>query len=474
MLTKKQKRRVWALGLLGGLGLVGAATAIPLTVNQNQTQTGFVDARNGTMSSAHLQFTATDVAVRQQAATSTITPTTAKAHYESVLTTDGTKHELYVSPEVTNDRKLMPILSNPDGANGTMQADMRSFRQILNGEYPGWSKTENADGSRTYVPTATLRSAHPEVASEIKAYRVYDDASEAAIAKIKELQPTFVEFIGLKQADISFLSDKLADLTFIKKLTFQGTFDAFVGVKLPASVVELEFLNGWANTDGNSLVRIDPLLIPDGASIISDAGSSSYAEIIDLSHGHENLTKEEFQKAVDKVYKTYVKSRLFQGPFTGGYIYSWDLRNTGFTSFNDVTVPPLNDGTGRFYVDSVDVSSSGTSTTVDKTVGSEASNDSRIGRIYDWNTDGWAKVQTMKVSSKDGTPVPFEVAVAELAGFLRRYPNLTSVDLSGLKFKEADKSASALVEKIKADLAGSGLGDYVKTIKFTADGKTLS
>lgn len=82
------------------------------------------------------------------------------------------------------------------------------------------------------------------MASEIKAYRAYDDASEATLAKIKELQPTFVEFIGLKQADISFLSDKLADLTFIKKLTFQGTFDAFVGVKLPASVVELEFLNG--------------------------------------------------------------------------------------------------------------------------------------------------------------------------------------------------------------------------------------
>ena len=80
----------------------------------------------------------------------------------------------------------------------------------------------------------------------------------------------------------------------------------------------------------------------------------------------------------------------------------------------------------------------------------------------------------MKVTSKDGAPVPFDVAVAELAGFLRQYSQLTSVDLSGLKFKEADKSASALVAEIKAKLADSGLGDYVKAIKFTADGKTLS
>ena len=357
----------------------------------------------------------------------------------------------------------MPILAYDEDDTANFSQTRTSLDLIVN-NFPGWTRTIESNSYSTngsyvqkFVATDTLKGAFKNLQKTevtelvvcvdqlVKKVSTTDYKSE--IQKlITSVNPDYLTLEDVKDDNLQYVPE--LNNSNLKKLTVSGSFTSLNGVKISDTVQELEI-------SSSQMTSVDPLLIPANAALITEMNSSIFTDI-DLS-SHKNLSVEDLQKAVNTVYEQRISERAFQGNFAGGYIYSWNLRGTGITSFNEVSVPKLNDGTDRFYIAYVAVESTNSDGTAQEVIseGTEPSNDSQIGEWFDWNEQGWSKVSDIIVTAKDSAKLDFNKTVQEIMGFLAKYPNTVKIDVSALQFTDENKTSGDLVTELKNQIKAS-------------------
>lgn len=390
---------------------------------------------------------------------STITPSQYNKT-ESLMTDKGTKQDVLVSTLTTNNRSFMPILAYSDD-QASNYISGRSGSDVQNDDYNGWTKSSYVTvndyaWSFSYSASNLLKQAYPKVTSTVNVISISleiakdDGVSADALAKFIDSQNvSMVKFFEVRDDNVNLLPD-LTSNTNIKKVQinastqWKNALTSFPkNLSFPESTQEIQLYTP-------DVKSIDPLVFPKDASLISDNTQlTARFENIDLS-SHNSLTNAELQKAVDVVYQSRIKERAFQGAFAGGYIYSWNLVGTGITSFNDVVIPKLEDGTGRFYIAYVAVSSTGTIengvVNEDMKPNTSASNDSQIKEWYDANPNGWSTVTTVNVSSK-GVEISYNQALQEIIGYVNKYPNTNKINIKDVKLADGKQ-----LSDLKSDL----------------------
>lgn len=359
---------------------------------------------------------------------------------------DGTKETRYQSPEYYNNRTFMPILDqNGAAVNERTDEDCR-----LN-LYAGWDKTDENKTSYTlsiYKATDLLKETYPSAQEYVRAinYSFYNNNNESAYAKLTDaINKERADFVILTIDDKTDLS-KINIPSSVKKLTIKSNYATSIdGLNIPKGVQEVEFYLG------SKVTTVDPLMFPEGCNVITDTSinSSTIFKEVKISKANSDMTNksQKLQNALNNIYQYRTHERAFQGTFSGGYIGSWDLTNTKVTSFNGVTVPLLNDGSGRFYVAHVEIKTDGNiDPSINESIDSDSvSNDSQIDSWFDWG-QGWQKVQEVKVTSTK--EISIDVAAKEIVGFMKKYPNIVIIDLSGIQLKDG-KTADDLADAVK-------------------------
>lgn len=438
------------------------------TDSLNIVATGFDNSSStrSTTSTQSLSLASTDSSsASSSVGDSSQIPTTDKNNpgKKTLTTVKGEQKEFLVSTAYQNNRKFMPILAYDESISYYNYQQSRSFEDTVDGNFPGWDKSvksveqiKTTDLSKTFVQlvtykaTETLKKAFKDVQSEIKQlYISLDDTLTSNVINelIQLYKPDYVRIENVNNNNIKQIPNMKND-SFIKKLDISGDFSSVKGVVFPNSTEELRIVS-------ENIKSIDPLQLPENAAIITENVYDARFTEIDLS-SHTNLSTEDLQKAVNIVYEKRINERAFQGNFAGGYIYSWNLQHTGKTSFNEVKIPELNDGTGRFYIAYVAISSGNSNGTANETIteGNTPSNDSQIGEWWDSNANGWSKVTTVNVTAKDGSALNYDKTVKEIMGFLAKYPSVTAINISSLTFTETSKTLDnlkdELVKEIKA------------------------
>lgn len=377
-----------------------------------------------------------------------ITPTYTSGWVEKTLY-DGTKASRYVSSEYHNNRVYMPILDN----TRNFYSSEREVGEINLNEYRGWNMHPSPLGtgatSITYTVQEVLTKTFKLTDQTVSA--ISYDLSQMTIEQVNESLKSNngTEFVIISGIEQSTELSKLELPQGLKKLTIKGSRNTINDLKLPSSLLEMEIYLGKA------LTAIDPLIFPESTNIISDTAlASSITSVfreIKLSDKDIDNTSDKLQKAINSVYEYRLKERAFQGLVPGGYISSWDLTETKVTSFNHVTIPVLNDGTGRFFIAHVEVKTDGNfGPSKDETITNKPSNDSQIDGWFDWG-GGWQKVQEVVVSSTE--PVSIENATKEIMGFIAKYSNVVKIDVKNIQLEEGKthkELKDSVIEAIKA------------------------
>ncbi|MCF0217758.1 MAG: IgG-blocking protein M [Malacoplasma sp.] len=425
-----------------------------------------LDGQNTVVKSKSVQQSAVEDNTVSTASTDNTTKVIDKwTNQETVTTVSGKQASIKVSTVYQNKRVFMPILAYDDATDYYGYNNSRNDNDFWYNQFPGWQRSDvkvdtySSEGYLVYKFDASdvLKSTFKDLKqtsvklveiSLAQLQEINKDNITDAIKKIldENKDADYVQIRELSDANINLLPD-LSSYTNIKKLDLLGLVDGWTtlgNLKMPASVEELSIY-------APDMKSIDPLQLPEKANMIYDLGNGATFDVIDLS-SHKNLTTQDLQKAVNIVYSQRIKERAFQSNFAGGYIYQWNLRNTGISSFNDVTIPTLDDGTGRFYIDYVAVETSDSNGVVNETVSNsnQPSNDSRIGEWYDWNQNGWAKVESVVVNVKNNEAISaanFDNVVNEIVSFLKKYTNVKSIDISGIKL-EAGKSLTDMKDAL--------------------------
>ena len=482
---RKMKSLFASLSILSSVGVavgVGASVATHQSYSSNSDSN--ISKDESTNNSAALSFSTSSSVVSSQtvggssssnSSSSNESTTISPSNYNKTekLTTDkGEKKDILVSKLTKNNRSFMPILAYSDD-DASNYVSGRSGSDVEHDNYNGWTKSEaiatsnNYAWSYSYTANDILKGAYSSVTPTIKVLSISleiakdDNLTANDIASFINSQSgtTMVKFFEVRNDNVNLLPD-LSSNTEIQKVQIVASLQNMNGVNeltslpknltFPKNTKEIEFYTP-------DVKSIDPLAIPQDASVISDnTPLSARFENIDLS-SHANLSESDLQKAIDIVYKTRINERAFQGHFAGGYIYSWNLIGTGITSFNNVVIPELNDGTGRFYIAYVAVSSSGNIVNgeVNETMkpSNTASNDSQIKEWYDSNSNGWSTVTTVKVSVSNGQEISYDQALQEIIGYVNKYPNVNKIDISSVKLsdnKTLDDLSKALNETFKS------------------------
>lgn len=410
---------------------------------------------------------------------------------KKVTDIDGEVRAIVTTNCFENNRKYMPILTYNDDTYYSY-SQTRSWEDVNGNVYPGWtlqkSQLSSYDGNNffgiswySYKPTETLKKAYPNVVDHVvglgiilpEIVKSYGEKTKDVLSKLinDHSEISYLTFYGVDDSNIGHLPT-IGENTNIKKMAIRGTYSNLTGFAFPKSLLELEF-------SSQNYKAVDPLQLPKSAAIIYEQNYSSYFTSINLS-SHQNMTNDQLQEAVNVVYQQRIHERTFQGNFAGGYIYSWNLRKTGLSSFNGVTIPMLTDGTGRFYIAHVEVETDGNQgPNKDEVIGNnpsgKPSNDSQIDEWYDWNEQGWSKVTQVTVTSKDNAPVNFENTVQEILGFVKKYPNIKTVDVSALKFTDESKTLDQLEKTVNEELAkkyADMSGKPTIQLKFIKEKKT--
>ena len=480
-MKKLSKLRKFSIALTSGLaaGIAGIGITVPLVQNQGTTLVTNSENSSGDFG-GYENFTKTESSIQSEnlsftpaSNSSTLTmsrnasTTDENKGTQMLWTQSGEQKEFKVSTVFKNNRKFMPMLAydTDDVANFSQT---RIWIDLVLDDFPGWDRTsvwntfsQNGSYVHKYTATDTLKKAYPNLQkTEITklviclsdlVYKVKDTTNYKEVVQklIDEVNPDYLDLQYVNDSNIQYLPE--LNNSNLRKLSISGGFTSLSSLKISDKVQEIEVKGG--------LTSIDPLIFPKDAAFITESGSAIFTEI-NLS-AHKNLTTEELQKAVDIVYKDRINERAFQGNFAGGYIYSWNLRNTGISSFNSVTVPELNDGTGRFYIAYVAVETENSDGTVEEVIseGTQPSNDSLIKEWYDWNPQGWEKVSDIIVTAKDSAKLDFDKTVKEIMGFLQKYPNVIKIDISSLKFTDDKKTLSDLETQLKNQIKGNYFED---------------
>ncbi|WP_033160105.1 IgG-blocking protein M [Mycoplasmoides alvi] len=397
-----------------------------------------------------------------------------------VIDMDGAHRKIVTTKCFDNNRKYMPILTYNNDTYYSY-SESRTWDDVNRSIYPGWNLNRSNLSSHNqnkmigvdilvYTPTEVLKTAYPSVTDKIIGLSIslsnlistYGDQTKQVLSQlIDAVNPSLVNFWGVSDSNLDKLPD-LSSNTNIKKISIRGDYSNLNGFVFPSSVLELEF-------SSQNYKAVDPLQIPESAAIIYEQGYSSYFTSIDLST-HKGMSNEDLQKAVNVVYQQRIHERAFQGDFAGGYIYSWNLRNTGIYSFNNVTIPMLTDGTGRFYIAYVAVETDGNQGPIANEVisdnSSKPSNDSQINEWFDWNQNGWSTITEVKITAKDNVKLNFNNTVQEILGFINKYPNIKVVDISALQFSN-DETLDELIDAVNKAIADKYTGmDGTPTVKL--------
>ncbi|MDE7112177.1 MAG: IgG-blocking protein M [Malacoplasma sp.] len=480
-MKKLSKLKKFSIALTSGLaaGIAGIGITVPLIQNQGTTlvnESGKSNddfgnyenftKTNSSIESENLSFTPANSSSSTLSMTRNASVTEENKGTKMLWTQSGEQKEFKVSTVFQNNRKFMPMLAydEDDVANFSQT---RIWIDLVLDDFPGWERTrvsnsysENGTYVHKYTATETLKKAYPNLQkTEITklvicmnelVYRLKGtDYKEAIQNLINKTNPDYLDIQYVNDSNIQYLPE--LNNSNLRKLSISGGFTSLSSVKISDQVQEIEVKG--------SLTSIDPLVFPKDAAFITESGSAIFTEI-DLS-AHKNLTTEELQKAVNVVYEDRINERAFQGNFAGGYIYSWNLRNTGISSFNNVTVPELKDGTGRFYIAYVAVETTNSNGTVEEVIseGTQPSNDSLIKEWYDWNPQGWEKVSDIIVTAKDSAKLDFNKTVKEIMGFLAKYPNVAKIDISSLKFTDDKKTLTDLETQLKNEIKSNYFED---------------
>ncbi|MDE7088320.1 MAG: IgG-blocking protein M [Malacoplasma sp.] len=493
-MKKLSKLRKFSIALTSGLaaGIAGIGITVPLVQNQGTTLVTNSENSSGDFG-GYENFTKTESSIQSEnlsftpaSNSSTLSmsrnasTTDENKGTQMLWTQSGEQKEFKVSTVFKNNRKFMPMLAydTDDVANFSQT---RIWIDLVLDDFPGWDRTsvwntfsQNGSYVHKYTATDTLKKAYPNLQkTEITklviclsdlVYKVKDTTNYKEVVQklIDEVNPDYLDLQYVNDSNIQYLPE--LNNSNLRKLSISGGFTSLSSLKISDKVQEIEVKGG--------LTSIDPLIFPKDAAFITESGSAIFTEI-NLS-AHKNLTTEELQKAVDIVYKDRINERAFQGNFAGGYIYSWNLRNTGISSFNSVTVPELNDGTGRFYIAYVAVETENSDGTVEEVIseGTQPSNDSLIKEWYDWNPQGWEKVSDIIVTAKDSAKLDFDKTVKEIMGFLQKYPNVIKIDISSLKFTDDKKTLSDLETQLKNQIKGNYFEDSpLNKIEFVINKK---
>ncbi|MDE6894322.1 MAG: IgG-blocking protein M [Malacoplasma sp.] len=493
-MKKLSKLRKFSIALTSGLaaGIAGIGITVPLVQNQGTTLVTNSENSSGDFG-GYENFTKTESSIQSEnlsftpaSNSSTLTmsrnasTTDENKGTQMLWTQSGEQKEFKVSTVFKNNRKFMPMLAydTDDVANFSQT---RIWIDLVLDDFPGWDRTsvwntfsQNGSYVHKYTATDTLKKAYPNLQkTEITklviclsdlVYKVKDTTNYKEVVQklIDEVNPDYLDLQYVNDSNIQYLPE--LNNSNLRKLSISGGFTSLSSLKISDKVQEIEVKGG--------LTSIDPLIFPKDAAFITESGSAIFTEI-NLS-AHKNLTTEELQKAVDIVYNDRINERAFQGNFAGGYIYSWNLRNTGISSFNSVTVPELNDGTGRFYIAYVAVETENSDGTVEEVIseGTQPSNDSLIKEWYDWNPQGWEKVSDIIVTAKDSAKLDFDKTVKEIMGFLQKYPNVIKIDISSLKFTDDKKTLSDLETQLKNQIKGNYFEDSpLNKIEFVINKK---
>ncbi|WP_027124260.1 IgG-blocking protein M [Mycoplasmoides pirum] len=502
--NKKVSKKFLSL-LLGGLVLSATAAiaiAVPLITTSNnkslsigESGGSFVNggiANNGQQTTLlgrtnNLKFSAvksTDsILIGKSKTTNVVNEDNRYNEIVKQKTVDGREVDVKVSKSYNNNRKYMPILAyNDEGERnyyGFTQS--RSANDVRSRNFPGWQKTNVNLSAKLYD-----NSSYAQAISNV--YMIKFQASEVlknSLSKDNNLVDTsinalnisfnsFVKKYGdnaqslferiIKENNISYLiitdvfDDNIKNNFFdlskydqIKKLDISGRFTSIDEIKFPTNLLELSI------SSESEIISVDPLQIPMNAAMIHEQGFGVTFTNINLSK-HKNLSTEDFQKAIDIVYIQRIRERAFQGNFSGGYIFSWNLRGTGITTLNNVTVPKLDDGTGRFYIARVEIETDagmiGPNGEINVVVpdGNKPSNDSQVTEWYDWNQEGLMGVKTVIVSSISGAKLDFDTLVNEILGFTRKYPNVEIFDISSIQLSDTTKSLDDVATAVKNKL----------------------
>ncbi|MDE5767713.1 MAG: IgG-blocking protein M [Malacoplasma sp.] len=494
-MKKLSKLRKFSIALTSGLaaGIAGIGITVPLIQNQSTTLVTDSEKSSGDFS-GYENFTKTDSSIQSEnlsftpanSSSSTFSMsrnasvTDENKGTQMLWTQSGEQKEFKVSTVFKNNRKFMPMLAydTDDVANFSQT---RIWIDLVLDDFPGWERTsvkntfsQNGSYVHKYTATDTLKKAYPNLQkTEITklviclsdlVYKVKDTTNYKEVVQklIDEVNPDYLDLQYVNDSNIQYLPE--LNNSNLRKLSISGGFTSLSSLKISDKVQEIEVKG--------SLTSIDPLIFPKDAAFITESGSAIFTEI-NLS-AHKNLTTEELQKAVDIVYKDRINERAFQGDFAGGYIYSWNLRNTGISSFNSVTIPELNDGTDRFYIAYVAVETENNNGTVEEVIseGTQPSNDSQIKEWFDWNPQGWEKVSDIIVTAKDSAKLDFNKTVKEIMGFLQKYPNVVKIDVSSLKFTDDKKTLSDLETQLKNEIKGKYFEDSpLNKIEFVINEK---
>ncbi|BAC43929.1 conserved hypothetical protein [Malacoplasma penetrans HF-2] len=473
-MKKMSKFRKGLLAIIGGLTVAGAGIGVTLPLvtsnNNHENSLNNSSSNNGSnlkvngsvISTDNLNIVATGLSSnvssqvsRQSLSSSSSSESTVDSKYtakKKLTTVSGQEKEYLVSTVYENNRKFMPILAYDEDISYNNYQQSREYKDVVYGNFPGWDKKvavvhqiDNVDLSKAYAsvaeftPTEILKN--PSAPESVKQLYVALDSKTMTADVITKLvdryQPDYLRIESVDDTSIKQLPD-MKYFSTVKKVDLGGAFTTIKGVSFPTTTQELKI-------SSDNIKSIDPLQIPESAAIITETVHDARFTEIDLS-SHTDLTTDQLQKAVNIVYKDRIKERAFQGNFAGGYIYSWNLQNTGITSFNDVSIPKLNDGTDRFYIAYVAVSSGNSNGTANETItgGKEPSNDSQIGEWWDSSSDGWSKVSKVTVTAKNGASLDYNKTLTEIMGFLAKYPNVKTIDISLLKFEDASKTLDGL------------------------------
>ncbi len=441
-MTKNKKFLAFTLAGLAFGAAAATAIAVPLTSVGVKSEEG---ANQASFRSQHLRFDVSGQTQSQMKARSATVGTETGDKWSKTVpakTQSGKDVSVLVTTSFSNDRKFMPILAYDDEHQRDFYGytQSRSANDVRYMIFPGWSKTNGAAkiakwSVTQYEATEALKSAYPGLAQASVTGLSVDLTRFLTLQTVDDLV-RFVNENSVAYLKLDNVTDKaigelldLSRMAGLRKLALQGTFGGIDNIAMPEGLLELEI-------NSQNLHTVDPFSIPRSAALIHEQGFGGYFSMIGFNNGkHADMTVQELQEAVNIVYVQRIKERAFQGHFSGGYIYNWSLRGTKLTSMNQVTVPALDDGSGRFYMGRVEIDSGSAGVTDPATEVLPGTgiptNDSQIGEWYDWNQgNGLGSVTKVIVSAIDDAPLPFNVVVQELLGFIAKYPGAATFDIS--------------------------------------------
>ncbi|QMT98736.1 IgG-blocking protein M [Mycoplasma tullyi] len=241
----------------------------------------------------------------------------------------------YQTPYYYNDRVYMPILDS----RKTYLRNERTTTDIGLNNYEGWitsdhSRVNNRVNVFNYRPSPELLAKYTDLAADKLIFTMTIDLYQANPEMINEILKEYSpDFVILSNAD-SQVMKQLVFPSSVKKLTIKSNLlDRFDFSLANTEIQELELYTP-------RLTEYNPFALNPNTHLIFDSNYSKPFTSINL-YGVP-LTHQQVLSALEDVFVRRHYERALQGSFSGGYISSLDLSNTGITSLSNLMIKNIN------------------------------------------------------------------------------------------------------------------------------------